>query len=71
MKDFFWVFFSEIRLSSSSSANNEVGCCCPICGMPLRTSELEMHYTQELEYLTKLSASLIVSNVSAYFPFFA
>lgn len=51
----------KIRLSSSSSANNEVGCCCPICGMPLRTSELEMHYTQELEYLTKLSASLIVS----------
>ena len=36
--------------------------------MPLRTSELEMHYTQELEYLTKLSASLIVSaNVSVHF----
>jgi len=29
--------------------------------MPLRTSDLEAHYTQELEYLAKLSAALLVS----------
>ena len=26
--------------------------------MPLRPSELEMHFSQELEYLTKLSAAI-------------
>ena len=30
--------------------------------MGLRTSDLEAHYTQELEYLAKLSAALIVSH---------
>jgi hypothetical protein len=58
--------FSELRLCGGK----ELGCCCPICGMPLRTSDLEVHYTQELEYLAKLSAALLVSqeqknNVSA------
>ena len=38
--------------------------------MPLRSCDLEAHYTQELDYLAKLSAALIVSqqnqhNVSA------
>ena len=37
------------------------GVCCPICGMPLRSCDLETHYTQELEYLSKLSAALLVN----------
>lgn len=49
-------FFSELRLCSK-----DIGCCCPICGLPLRSSELESHYTQELDYLAKLSAALVVS----------
>ena len=51
------ILFSEIRLCG----NKELGCCCPICGMPLRTSDLEAHYTQELEFLAKQSAALLVS----------
>ncbi len=47
---------SELRLCSK-----DIGCCCPICGLPLRSSELESHYTQELDYLAKLSAALVVS----------
>ena len=52
-------FFSELRLSTSSSIPEIGGCCCPICGMPLRPSELEAHYSQELEYLSKLSDAMI------------
>ena len=46
-------------LHSSNTATS--GVCCPICGMPLRSCDLEAHYTQELDYLAKLSAALIVS----------
>ena len=43
--------------------------------MPLRSCDLEAHYTQELDYLAKLSAALIVSqqnqqNVSAFYGTF-
>ena len=73
------ISFTEPRLSghggvseglhSSNTATS--GVCCPICGMPLRSCDLEAHYTQELDYLAKLSAALIVSqqnqhNVSAH-----
>ena len=70
--------FTEPRLSGHggvseglhSSNTTTSGVCCPICGMPLRSCDLEAHYTQELDYLAKLSAALIVSqqnqhNVSA------
>eukprot|EP00095_Tigriopus_kingsejongensis_P011562 maker-scaffold768_size100864-snap-gene-0.10 protein:Tk11562 transcript:maker-scaffold768_size100864-snap-gene-0.10-mRNA-1 annotation:"hypothetical protein SINV_09674" len=40
---------------------NDMGCCCPICGMPLHPSELEAHYSKELDYLTKLSEGLLSS----------
>ena len=63
------ILFVEPRLSghggiseglhSSNTATS--GVCCPICGMPLRSCDLEAHYTQELDYLAKLSAALIVS----------
>ena len=60
---------SEPRLSGHggvsdgvhSSGGSTTGVCCPICGMPLRSCDLEAHYTQELDYLAKLSAALIVS----------
>lgn len=53
-----FYLFSELRLCGNGK---DLGCCCPICGVGLRTSELEAHYTQELEYLAKVSAELIVS----------
>ena len=32
---------------------------CPICGQGLTPTELESHYSSELDYLTKLSMSLV------------
>ena len=63
------LLISEQRLSGHggisegvhTSGQTTAGVCCPICGMPLRSCDLEAHYTQELDYLAKLSAALIVS----------
>ena len=54
---------AELRLSAVAAAATatDFGCCCPICGMPLRPSELEAHYAQELEYLAKLSAAVLLN----------
>lgn len=54
-----FLFIAELRLSGPGSDVH--GVCCPICGMPLRPCDLETHYTQELEYLAKLSAALLVN----------
>ncbi|XP_040579953.2 E3 ubiquitin-protein ligase RNF220 [Lepeophtheirus salmonis] len=48
---------------SSVGLEGAVGC--PICGMPLRSSDLESHYTQELDYLSKLSAALYLNQQQA------
>ena len=66
---FIIFLISEPRLSGHggvsdgghSGGGSTTGVCCPICGMPLRSCDLEAHYTQELDYLAKLSAALIVS----------
>ena len=48
-----------VHAPGGHGASGGVGC--PICGMPLRPADLEQHYTQELEYLAKLSAALLVN----------
>ena len=63
------MLLSEPRLSGHGGVSEGIhptgstttGVCCPICGMPLRACDLEAHYTQELDYLAKLSAALLVS----------
>ena len=61
------LILSELRLSGPEGVSGPQGAPgaggvgCPICGMPLRPADLETHYTQELEYLAKLSAALLVN----------
>ena len=45
-----------IRLTAADLSNGTL--LCPICGIPLRPNEMEAHYSQELEYLVKLSAAV-------------
>ncbi len=48
-----WNFFLSLLLGRKKSPLDPS--CCPVCGITLRSSDLEVHFVQELERLERVS----------------